>query len=64
MSEENKIGRREAIKEIAAGVGAVSSLPVLNNISRAEGHSHHVAAPLVTEAGAGTALIKAYPAGN
>jgi len=50
MSEENKIGRREAIKGIAVGVGTVSGLPVLNNIVRAEGHHHHVVAPLVTEA--------------
>jgi len=50
MSEENKIGRREAIKDIAVGVGAVSSLPILDNIGRAEGgHHHHVAAPLVIE---------------
>jgi gluconate 2-dehydrogenase gamma chain len=50
MSEENKIGRREVIKDIAVGVGAVSSFPILNNFGRAEGHHHHVAVPLVTEA--------------
>src|SRR5437867_2372134 len=48
--EDNKIGRREVIKDIAVGVGAVSSLPILNNIGQGEGHHHHVAVPLVTAA--------------
>jgi gluconate 2-dehydrogenase gamma chain len=47
MPENKKIGRREAIKDLAVGAGAVSSLPVLNNKAQAEGHHHHVVAPLV-----------------
>jgi hypothetical protein len=49
MSEEKKIHRREAIKGVAVGVGAVSSLPILNNVGLARGHHHQVAAPIIAE---------------
>jgi len=49
MAEERKINRREAMKGVAVGVGAVSSFPVLNNIATAQGHQHHVVSPLLVE---------------
>ena len=49
MPEDKRIDRREAIKSVAVGVGAVSSLPILNNLASAQGHQHQVAAPLVPD---------------
>ena len=49
MPEDGKINRREAIKGVAIGVGAVSSLPVLDNLASAQGHQHHVVSPLLAE---------------
>lgn len=49
MAEEKKMDRREAIKGVAVGVGAVTSLPILNDNASAQGHQHRVAAPLVAE---------------
>ena len=48
MSEDNHLSRREALKEVAVGIGTVSSLPILNQVASAEGHQHH-RAPLVAE---------------
>jgi len=51
MSENQKIDRREAIKDLAAGVGGVlTSLPVLNNVAQAQAHQHSIAAVAVKEA--------------
>jgi len=53
MPEDQRIGRRKAIREIATGVGSVvTSLPILNNVAQAQGHQHHVAAAVVKEAAA------------
>jgi hypothetical protein len=53
MPDHQKIGRREAIKELATGVsGVVTGLPILNNVVQAQGHQHHVAAALTKEAAA------------
>jgi hypothetical protein len=50
MLEMRKIDRREAIKDLAAGVGgAVSSLPILNNVAQAQGHQHHLAVAALAE---------------
>ncbi len=49
MPEDKRIDRREAIKSVAVGVGAVSSLPILNNLASGQGHQHHVVAPLVAD---------------
>lgn len=49
MPHERKIDRREAIRNMAVGVGAVGSFPILNNAVVAQGHHHPVAAPLVKE---------------
>src|SRR5262245_58394647 len=50
MSEDQRIGRREAIKELATGVGGiVASFPILNNVAQAQGHHHSVAAALTKE---------------
>jgi len=40
----NKVNRRTAIKGVAVGVGAVSGLPILNNLASAQGHQHQAAA--------------------
>jgi gluconate 2-dehydrogenase subunit 3-like protein len=48
MSEDNHLNRRQALKEVAVGIGTVSSLPILNQVASAEGHQHH-RAPLVAE---------------
>lgn len=47
MPEDKKMDRREAIKGVAVGVGAVSSLPILNSLASAQGRQHHVATPIV-----------------
>ena len=44
-----KMDRRTAIKGVAVGVGAVSGLPILNNLASAQGHQHHAVAPKVAE---------------
>jgi gluconate 2-dehydrogenase gamma chain len=49
MSVNKKVDRRTAIKGVAVGMGAVSSLPILNNLASAQAHQHHAAAPLVAE---------------
>jgi gluconate 2-dehydrogenase gamma chain len=49
MPEDKRIDRREAIKSVAVGVGAVSSLPILNNLASGQGHQHRVVAPLVAD---------------
>jgi hypothetical protein len=50
MPEDKKIGRREAIRDLATGVGgAVTSLPILNSVAHAQGHQHHVAAAVIKE---------------
>ena len=49
MSVNKKVDRRTAIKGVAVGMGAVSSLPILNNLASAEAHQHHVVAPMVAE---------------
>src|SRR5262245_20853081 len=50
MSEDQRIDRREAIKELATGVGGVvTGLPILNNVVHAQGHHHQVAAALTKE---------------
>ena len=49
MSVNKKVDRRTAIKGVAVGMGAVSSLPILNNLASAQAHQHHVVAPLVVE---------------
>ena len=48
MSEDNRLNRRQALKEVAVGIGTASSLPILNQVASAEGHQHH-RAPLVAE---------------
>ena len=40
MPVNKKVDRRTAIKGVAVGVGAVSSLPILNNLASAQGHQH------------------------
>jgi gluconate 2-dehydrogenase gamma chain len=50
MSEDRRIDRREAMKSVAVGVGAVTSLPILKDVAFAQGHQHHVTAPMVAEA--------------
>ncbi len=53
-----KIDRREVIKNVAIGVGAVGSLPVLNNLAAGRGHHHHAAhaaAPLLAQTAASKA---------
>ena len=51
MPEDKSIDRREAIRELAIGVGgAVTSLPILNSVAHAQGHQHHVAAAVIKEA--------------
>jgi len=49
MSENMKVDRRTAIKGVAVGMGAVSSLPILNNLASAQAHQHHAVAPMVAE---------------
>lgn len=49
MSEMEKMDRREAIKGVVVGVGTVTSLPILCNVTSAQGHQHAVVAPLVPE---------------
>ena len=49
MLDDKKMDRREAIKGVAVGVGTLTSFPILNNIAAAQGHQHHVAAPMVAE---------------
>ncbi len=50
MSDDN-VSRRDALKGLAAGLGAAGSLPVLNNRSGAQDHSHagHTQAAKVAE---------------
>ena len=48
MPVNKKVDRRTAIKGVAVGMGAVSSLPILNNLASAQAHQHH-AAPKVAE---------------
>jgi gluconate 2-dehydrogenase gamma chain len=50
MSEDTKIDRREAMKSVAVGVGAVTGLPILKDVAFAQGHKHHVTAPMVLQA--------------
>lgn len=45
----NKVDRRTVIKGVAVGVGAVSSLPILDNLASAQGHQHQAVAPKVAE---------------
>jgi gluconate 2-dehydrogenase gamma chain len=49
MPVNKKVDRRTAIKGVAVGVGAVSSLPILNNLASAQGHQHRAAVPRVAE---------------
>ena len=49
MPVNRKVDRRTAIKGVAVGMGAVSSLPILNNLASAQAHQHHAAAPKVAE---------------
>ncbi len=49
MSVNKKVDRRTAIKGVAVGMGAVSTLPILDNLASAQAHQHHAAAPLVAE---------------
>ena len=49
MPVNKKVDRRTAIKGVAVGVGAVSGLPILNNLASAQGHQHQAAAPRVAE---------------
>jgi len=49
MPVNKKVDRRTAIKGVAVGMGAVSSLPILNNLASAQAHQHHAAAPKVAE---------------
>ena len=49
MPVNKKVDRRTAIKGVAVGIGAVSSLPILNNLASAQAHQHHAAAPKVAE---------------
>lgn len=56
MLEDKKMGRREVIRDLAVGVGgAVTGLPILNNVTQAQGHQHHVAAAVVKETAASQA---------
>ena len=49
MPLNEKVDRRTAIKGVAVGMGAVSSLPILNNLASAQAHQHHPVAPKVAE---------------
>jgi gluconate 2-dehydrogenase gamma chain len=50
MPEDKRIGRREAIRDLATGVGgAVTSLPILNSVAQAHGHQHQVAVAVIKE---------------
>jgi len=49
MPGNKKVDRRTAIKGVAVGVGAVSGLPILNNLASAQGHKHQAAVPRVAE---------------
>ena len=49
MPLNKKVDRRTAIKGVAVGMGAVSSLPILNNLASAQVHQHHAVAPKVAE---------------
>jgi hypothetical protein len=49
MPLSKKVDRRTAIKGVAVGMGAVSSLPILNNLASAQAHQHHAVAPKVAE---------------
>ena len=49
MPVNKKVDRRTAIKGVAVGMGAVSSLPILNNLASAQAHQHHSVAPKVAE---------------
>ena len=49
MPLDKKVDRRTAIKGVAVGMGAVSSLPILNNLAAAQAHQHHAVAPKVAE---------------
>jgi len=49
MPVNKKVDRRTAIKGVAVSLGAVSGLPILNNLASAQGHQHHVRAPRVAE---------------
>jgi len=49
MPVNKKVDRRTAIKGVAVGVGAVSGLPILNNLASAQGHQHQAAVPRVAE---------------
>src|SRR6476646_2948989 len=49
MPVNKKVDRRTAIKGVAVGMGAVSSLPILNNLASAQAHQHHAVAPKVAE---------------
>ena len=51
MPDDQKMDRREVIKELATGIGGIAtSLPVLSSAVQAQGHHHHVAAVLSKEA--------------
>jgi len=49
MPVNKKVDRRTAIKGVAVGMGAVSSLPILNNLTSAQAHQHHAVAPKAAE---------------
>ena len=49
MPEVKRIDRREAIKDLAAGVGGAVTLPILNNVAQAQTHQHHLAVAALTE---------------
>jgi gluconate 2-dehydrogenase gamma chain len=50
MSASRKVDRRTVIKGVAVGVGAMSGLPILNNLAPAQGHQHQALVPRVAEA--------------
>ena len=50
MPEERKMDRRKVMKGVVVGVGAMTSLPILNNTASAHQHQHHVTAPIVAQA--------------
>ncbi len=49
MPEVKRIDRREAIKDLAAGVGGAVTLPILNNVAQAQSHQHHLAVAALTD---------------
>lgn len=50
MLEEKKLDRREVMKGVVVSVGAISSLPILNNTVSAHQHQHQVTVPIVADA--------------